>query len=44
MKTIKVSDENHARLIELGRMFQTMDDVITTLLNAYANRSKRRSS
>lgn len=34
-KTIKVSDTNHKRLKRIGKMHESMDDVISILLDAW---------
>jgi hypothetical protein len=40
MKTVKVSDSNHERLMRIGYRKQTMDDVIGILLTEYEKRHK----
>jgi hypothetical protein len=40
VKTLKISDETHARLSKLGSIGQTFEDVIKDLLDFYENNKK----
>lgn len=35
LKTVRITDELHAELSEVGRYGETMDDIIRKCLNAY---------
>ena len=40
MKTVRISDETHARLGELGKYTNTMDDIIRTVLDFWDSKHK----
>ena len=42
MKTVRISDETHERLGELGKYSNTMDDIIRTLLDFWDSKHKDR--
>lgn len=39
-KTIAISDNNHGRLLRIGRMNDSMDDVIGRLLDLYESKKE----
>ena len=40
MKMVKLKDETHARLTNLGKYGQTMDDIINACVDAYEGKQK----
>jgi predicted CopG family antitoxin len=41
VKTIKINDDIHARLLRIGSMGETFEDVIKKLLDFYENKNKK---
>jgi predicted CopG family antitoxin len=41
VKTIKISDDIHSRLLKIGSMGETFEDVIRKLLDFYENNKKK---
>jgi predicted CopG family antitoxin len=41
VKTIKISDDIHSRLLKVGSMGETFEDVIKKLLDFYENKAKK---
>jgi predicted CopG family antitoxin len=41
VKTIKISDEIHSRLLKVGSMGETFEDVIIKLLDFYETKGKK---
>ena len=41
VKTIKISDDIHSRLLRIGSMGETFEDVIKKLLDFYEGKSKK---
>jgi predicted CopG family antitoxin len=41
VKTIKISDNIHSRLLKIGSMGETFEDVIERLLDFYENNKKK---
>jgi predicted CopG family antitoxin len=41
VKTIKISDDIHSRLLKIGSMGETFEDVIERLLVFYENNKKK---
>lgn len=41
VKTIKISDDIHSRLLKVGSMGETFEDVIRKLLDFYESKTKK---
>ena len=41
VKTIKISDDIHSRLLKIGSMGETFEDVIRKLLDSYESKTKK---
>ena len=41
VKTIKISDDIHSRLLKIGSMGETFEDVIIKLLDFYESKNKK---
>ena len=41
VKTIKISDDIHSRLLKIGSMGETFEDVILKLLDFYESKNKK---
>ena len=41
VKTIKISDDIHSRLLKVGSMGETFEDVIRKLLDFYESKNKK---
>ena len=41
VKTIKISDDIHSRLLKIGSMGETFEDVIIKLLDFYESKTKK---
>ena len=41
VKTIKISEDIHARLLKVGSMGETFEDVIEKLLDFYESKTKK---
>ena len=41
VKTIKISDDIHSRLLKIGSMGETFEDVIKKLLDFYESKNKK---